>query len=120
MQSIFCEKFGKGGHFKRVCRSKKKGGHSQSMVEHETIERNDSCDEAFGISNDNEHHISSLSTEDIVYDNLKKRWVQKMLSDERVSKVQVMISMCTNSYATFKEQATGKPASPLACNKSYP
>ena len=115
-----CERCGKVGHFKRVCRSKKKEKQSKSAEENEIIEENDTCGGVFEISSDNEHQISSLCTGDIVYDNLKKKWVQKNLSDKRVNKLAVMISVCTESYAALKKQAAGKHASAPLGNKQHP
>ena len=90
---------------------KKKGNQSKSTEENETIDENDSCDGVFKVTVDEDQHISSLSTGDIVYDNLKKKWVQKKLSDKRVNKVPVMISVCTESYNSLKEQTKEKSAS---------
>ena len=115
-----CEKCGKTGHFKRVCRSKQKGNPSKLKVENETINKNDSCDGVLKISVDEEQHISSLNAGDIVYDNLKKKWVQRQLSDKRVNKVPVMISVCTESYTSFKKQAKGKSASTLLNKQASP
>ena len=50
-----CEKCGKVGHFKRVCRSKKKEKQPKSVDENENIDGNDTCDGVFEILSGHEH-----------------------------------------------------------------
>ena len=88
--SVTCDNCKKVGHFKKVCRSRKQ----------EKVEKTPDSEECDGV-----FEISTLTSSDLVYDRIKKRWTQRHSSDKGSNKLPVVIQICSESYTDLQPKS---------------
>ena len=95
-----CNRCGKKGHFKKVCKSKKQS--ASEVTEDNSKEETGDClhEGLLNMTVDQpEHCLSSISTGDLVYDRRSRRWVQRSLKDKKIHILPVQLEVCRASLA---------------------
>ena len=98
-----CNRCGKRGHFRKVCKSKKQS--ASEVTEDNSKEETGDClhEGLLNMTADQpEHCLSSISTGDLVYDRRSRRWVQRSLKDKKIHILPVQLEVCRASLAGFK------------------
>ena len=105
-----CDKCGKVGHFKVVCRSKKKQepGTTRDPTQKQEEQCNLISDGVFSVE---EHGVHTLSSGDLSYNKQTGKWVQKPLS-KGIKKVPLQLDVCDKSYSApgLRHRLRTKPA----------
>ena len=89
--SVTCDNCQKVGHFKKVCRSKKK----PEIAKDKNATENDECDGVF--------QISMLTSADLVYNKKRKKWVQRASTDRELNQLPVVMQVCSESHAELSQ-----------------
>ena len=103
-----CNRCGKKGHFKNVCKSKKTSEDIEKVEKQKdtTVDGDQDNHIVEGLFNVEEQFadqqtISSLVSGDLKYDKKRKIWIQKPLADKLVEKVPIELTVCGESWVSL-------------------
>ena len=107
-----CNRCGKKGHFKKVCRSKKQPM-PDNTGKNPKPETSDCLQEEllYMKSSTGSHQLSAISTGDLIYDKQSKKWIQRSLKNKKVHVLALQLETCKESLKEFKmlrENRAGK------------